>query len=271
MQREQAPTVVETSRTSKSPWALVRQAAGSPPELALKVRRLGRALRTYGDQGELDRRLERLVERGYLERVPTRVQLVVGAIDMLRFWISPAAAQYYRDLGIAFSFHQILRVLDDSTSMIDPTGLLSERDTIIGHLMQVVHANPCYDLQLLEVHDDGLGELERQLEAMLAGVHPRAASIGAIVEDAGYHRRLLDYVKSYRRHPDADAPLRDNVATDPQWRPIERTFGTLPRAMDYFSKMPTTVTAAARHLATVRSFPLELAAPEPPPLESLAN
>ena len=77
--------------------------------------------------------------------------------------------------GISFGFHQLLRVLDDPVSMIDPTGFLSERDTMIGHLMQVTHLNPIYDVQLLQAFPDGLDELERQLEAMLAGRHPRRA------------------------------------------------------------------------------------------------
>ena len=146
--------------------------------------------------------------------------------------------------------------------MVDPTGFLSTRDNIIGHLMQVVHANPAYDLQLLESHEDGLAELERQLEAMIAGTHPRAGSIGAIVEEPDYHACLLAYVREYRRSPDVEAPLRDNVARDPRWRVLERTFGTVPGAMRYFAKLPRTPLAAARHLLTVKAFPVELAEPE---------
>ena len=33
---------------------------------------------------------------------------------------------------------------------------------------------------------------------MVAGTHPRARTIGAIVEDPGYHARLLDYVRRFR-------------------------------------------------------------------------
>jgi hypothetical protein len=252
-----------TMRTTASPWRLVAQTAGTPTELLDKGRRLRTALRQYGDAPELARRLARLAERGYLDQlaVPTRLQLVVGAIDMLRFWISPAAAQYYADRGIHYGFHQLLRVLDDPASMIDPTGLLSDQDVIIGHLMQVVHANPCYDLQLLEAHDDGLAELERQVRAIIAGAHPRTASIRAIVEEPDYHQRLLDYVVAYRSDRTAAAPIRANVAADPHWGPIERTFGSLPTTLEYFAKMPKTLAAAARHLIEVRTFPLELAAP----------
>jgi hypothetical protein len=247
-----------TARTTKSPWTLIRNAAGPATVWPRKLKDLTRALAAYGDGAGLDERLERLRALGYIERVPTRLQLVVGAIDMLRFWISPAADDYYRSRGIGFAFHQLLRVLDDPSSMVDPTGFLSTRDNIIGHLMQIVHANPAYDLQLLESHEGGLEELERQIEAMLEGTHARAASIGAIVEEPDYHPRLLRYVRDYRVNRDADAPLRDNVAKDPHWQRLVRTFGTLPSAMAYFANLPDAPLAAAIHLLTVRDFPHHL-------------
>lgn len=251
-----------TARLTESPLALMKKAAGTPTQMKEKLVRLARALSAYADGPALDARLARLVELGLIERVPTRLQMLVGSIDMLRFWISPAAADYYASKGIDYTFHQVLRVLDDPASMIDPTGFLSSRDTIIGHLMQVVHANPAYDLQLLESHEGGLEELEAQVLAMIDGTHRRAASIGAVVEEPDYHARLLAFVREYRAHRDADAPIRDNVAADPRWREIERTFGTLPRAMAYFARMPRTPAAAARHLLTVRSFPRHLAPAE---------
>jgi hypothetical protein len=243
------------SRLTEHPMVLLKQAAGTPREMAAKLRRLASALSAYADAPALDERLRRLESLGYLEQVPTRLQLVVGSIDMLRFWISPAAADYYAQKGIHYGFHQILRFLDEPASLLDPTGFLSTKDNIIGHLMQVVHANPAYDLQLLESHDRGLEELEAQVVAMLDGTHPRAASIGAIVEEPDYHARLLGFVREYRAHRDADAPLRENVAKDPRWRALEQTFGTLPRAMAYFAKLPNTPLAAAWHLMTVREFP----------------
>lgn len=248
-----------TARTTEAPWTLIARAAGSPRCWSKKVRELARALSAYADRIALDDRLERLVSLGYIERVPTRLQLVVGSIDMLRFWISPAADDYYRAQGIGFGMHQLLRVLDDPSAMVDPTGFLSTSDAIIGHLMQVVHANPAYDLQLLESHDGGLASLERQLEEMIAGTHPRAASIGAIVEEPDYHARLLAYVRAYRACPDTDAPLRENIASDPHWQRLERTFGTVHGAMRYFANLPATPLAGAVHLLTVHEFPHHLA------------
>lgn len=248
-----------TARKTKGPIALVRQAAGTPREVVGKLRRLASALSAYAQPDVIDARLERLRQLGHLERVPTRLQLVVGSVDMIRFWINPAAADYYRQQGIDYTFHQLLRILDEPASMVDPTGFLSTADNIIGHVMQVVHANPAYDLQLLESHEGGLDELERQVEAMIAGTHPRAASIGAIVEEPDYHERLLGFVRDYKRTRDADAPIRDNVQNDPHFAELERTFGTLPRAMAYFAQLPDRPLAAAWHLLTVRDFPRHLA------------
>jgi hypothetical protein len=219
-----------------------------------KARRLVTAVLAYVDFDALDARLRRLQALGLIDEVPNRVQLIVGAIDMLRFWIVPAAAEYYESKDIDFRFHQVLRFLDDPASLVDPTGFLSERDVIIGHVLQVVHANPAYDLQLLESHDRGLEELEAQTRAMLDGTHPRAASIGAIVEEPDYHARLLEYVQQYRRDRTVRAPVRDNVA-NPRWEKIEATFGTLPAAMRYFARMPRDPASAALHLRRVREFP----------------
>lgn len=253
-----APAPAMTDRLAAPPWRLLLNAVGSPREAAGKARKLVTAVAGLANGAALSDRLGRLRGLGYMDEVPTRLQLVVGSLDMLRFWIAPAARDYYQSKGIDFRFHQLLRVLDDPASMIDPTGFLSARDVIIGHVMQVVHANPRYDLELLASFEDGLAEMESQVVAMLAGSHPRARSIGAIVEDPDYHARLLEYVRAFRRDPGASAPVRENVEASGHLSRVERVFGTLPSSLRYFSKMPRTVLGAVRHLATVRTFPFHL-------------
>jgi hypothetical protein len=127
--------------------------------------------------------------------------------------------------------------------------------------MQVVHANPVYDLQLLSAHDAGLDALDAQLEAMLAGTHERARSIGAIIEDAGYHARLLAFVRAWRRDPTVPAPVRSNVAASPTLSEMERTFGSLTTSMRYFCRLPSDPREALAHLRGVRSFPSHLGEP----------
>lgn len=243
-----------THRVTASAWTLLREAAGTPRDLWRKAGSLVRGLRAYLDHDQTLARLERLQALGHIERIPTRIQRLVGSADMLRFWISPNAADYYASRGIGYGLHQVLRVLDDPLSMTDPLGFLSDRDVIVGHLMQVVHANPTYDLQLLESYDGGIESLVRQLEQMVAGVHPRQESIGAIVEEADYHQRLLAYTLAWRVDPTLPPMRRENVERSPHWSALDATFGSLPTAIRYFCSLPTTWTGAARHLLTVKAF-----------------
>jgi hypothetical protein len=248
-------------RLTASSWTLVRAAIGGPRQIAGKLRRLGRTLRLYLDRREVERRLRALEEKGYIRRRPSRAQIFFGGLDMLRFVIEPASRDYYRQKGISFGFHQLLRVLDDPVSMLDPTGFLSERDTIVGHVMQVVHLNPVYDLQLIQMFPDGLEDFERQVQAMVDGTHPRYGTIGAIVEDPAYHARLLDYVRRFRRDPLTPPPVRaeQTLRDDPCFAAAERTFATLPGFIEYCNRLPTGLSALLRRLHAVKKFPADLA------------
>jgi hypothetical protein len=126
--------------------------------------------------------------------------------------------------------------------------------------MQVVHLNPIYDLQLLQMFPDGLEVFEREIESMLAGTHPRARTIGAIVEEPGYHARLLDYVRRYRRDPTTAPPVRQaqTLRDDPVFAAAERTFATLPGFVAYCNALPRDFRSLRRRLRTLRAFPIEL-------------
>ncbi len=250
-------------RQTEPAWRLIRDAIGGPRAIGGKAVRLARTLRLWLDRSELERRLVRLETLGFIRRRPTRAQLFFGALDMLRFVIEPASRDYYRQRGLDFSFHQWLRWLDDPVSLLDPTGFVSDRDTIIGHVMQVVHLNPVYDLQLIQMFEDGLEDFERQVQAMVDGTHPRARTIGAIVEDPDYHARLLAYVRRYRADPATPPMVREEqtLRADPHFAAAERTFATLPGYVDYCSRLPRSAAALWRRLRTVRSFPLELGDP----------
>ena len=252
-------TMTGTSRRqTDSPWRLVRSAIGGRPQLVEKTRRLGRTLRLWMSTREIDSRLDQLELRGFTARRPTRLQILFGSLDMVRFVIEPASRDYYRQRGISFGLHTLLRFLDDPVSIIDPTGFLSERDTIIGHVLQVVHLNPIYDLQLLSMFPDGLDELERQTAEMVAGTHPRAGTIGAIVEDPAYHARLLAYVRQWRADPTTPDLVREEqtIRTDPAYALAEKTFATLPGFLGYCLTLPTDLPSLlARHRAT-RQFPI---------------
>jgi hypothetical protein len=248
-------------RQTANSWTLIRTAVGGWREIAGKLRRLARTIVLYVNGGEIERRLRTLQEKGFIRRRPARLQILFGGLDMLRFVIEPASRDYYRQKGISFGFHQLLRVLDDPVSMLDPTGFLSDRDTIVGHVMQVVHLNPVYDLQLIQMFPDGLEDFERQVEAMVNGTHPRRRTIAAIVEDPDYHRRLLDYVRRFRQDPAAAPPVREEqtLRSDPVFAAAERTFATLPGFIEYCNKLPTGLAALLRRHRATKRFPVELA------------
>jgi hypothetical protein len=248
----------EAARLTSSPLALVVQAIGGPRQIAGKLRRLARTLRLYIDRREIDRRLSELERKGYLTGRPAPLQILFGGLDMLRFVIEPASRDYYRQKGISFGFHQLLRILDDPASMLDPTGFLSDRDTIVGHVMQVVHLNPVYDLQLIQMFPDGLEDFERQVQAMVDGTHPRHATIGAIVEDPDYHRRLLDYVRRFRADQQTPPPVRQEqtLRNDPNFAAAEKTFATLPGFIGYCHTLPRGFFPLAHRLRTLQKFPI---------------
>jgi hypothetical protein len=258
-------TARAAARKTASPRQLVVAAIGGPRAIGGKWLRIARTTRIGLDPRAVRARLAELERKGFIDEQPGRWQIAFGGLDMLRFVIEPASRDYYAQHGISFCFHQLLRVLDDPVSMIDPTGFLSERDTIIGHVMQVVHLNPIYDLQLLQMFPDGLEELEAQVAAMVAGTHPRHGTIGAIVEDPGYHARLLDYVRRFRRDPDTPPLVRQEqtLRDDPIFAAAERTFATLPGFIRYCNRLPAEFGALAKRSRQLRAFPVELAEPAP--------
>lgn len=254
------PPAEGTLRQTASAWTLLRTAVGGPRQVAGKLGRLGRTLRLWVSPSAIDARLRELERKGYIAQRPTRLQILFGSLDMLRFVIEPASRDYYAQKGIDFNLHQVLRALDDPVSIVDPTGFLSDRDTIIGHVMQVVHLNPIYDLQLLQMFPDGLDEIERQVEQMVDGTHPRAKTIGAIVEEEGYHERLLAYIRRYRANPDTPPIVRaeQTLREDPAFAAAERTFATLPGFIAYCNALPRDFRTLRRRLRTLDAFPVEL-------------
>ena len=77
---------------------------------------------------------------------------------------------------------------------------------------------------------------------------------GAIVEEPDYHARLLAFVRAWRIDRTTPPMLRDNVAASPAFAILEKTFGSMDGAMNYFCTLPTSVAGAAHHLRTVHAF-----------------
>ena len=238
-----------TDRLKQNPVKLMVRAIGSPPVMLNKTARFVETLFNTFYLPTQRKRLQRLKDIGFIERIPSQKQLWFGAYDMLRYFITPGAASYYKTKKINFTFHQILRLLNDPSGISDPIGIRVPRDTIICHLLEVVHANPVYDLQLLDQFEDGLEEMEKQTGQMLNGEHPRHSSIMAITEDKDYHSRLLEYVKKYRKDPSERQMIRASgtAREDIHFLLAECQYGTLPSAFRYFNRLPNSFSALWKH------------------------
>ncbi|MFN8295008.1 MAG: hypothetical protein U0T69_02375 [Chitinophagales bacterium] len=241
-----------TDRLKQHPLKLILRAIGSPSVILNKTARLISTLFNTFYLPAQKKRLQRLQQIGFIETIPSQKQLWFGAYDMLRYFISPGAASYYKTKNINFTFHQILRFLNDPSGISDPIGIRVPRDTIICHLLEVVHANPVYDLQLLDQFEDGLQEMEKQTQQMLDKTHPRYTSITAITEDENYHARLLEYVKKYRINPLEKQMLRASgtAREDAHFLLAECMFGTLPSAFRYFNRLPDSFSELWQHART---------------------
>ena len=88
--------------------------------------------------------------------------------------------------------------------MMDPVGLFSSRDTIIQHVLQTFHRHATYDLVLLSGHENGVEEMQRQLNQLAAGTHLHQRSLDALVEDGSYHDRLRKDVAEFAENPHVD-------------------------------------------------------------------
>jgi len=194
----------------KEKLSLLAEVIGDGDAQLRKLRHLRATLALYRSPEELQRRLSRLCELGYAAHVPTRAQVLFGGLDMLRFLIEPGAREARMSLG----FQRLLWTLADPAAWLDPGGLTSERDAIVEHLLSMLHENARYDLQLLQMFPDGWDALERALQALVSGTHPRSQQLRASAKDPLYHEQLLDYLQRLRRDPHAAPPRRARETPD---------------------------------------------------------
>lgn len=255
----------KSHRQTASALRLMRDALGPMRVWPGKFKRFNQSLSVIFDETERMRRLNLLKKKGLIDQIPSMAQIFFGSLDMLRYYIDPGARDYYESRGINYTFHNLLKVLDDAASVIDPSGIRSPRDTIIGHVLHVVHANPIYDIQLLEMFDDGVEEMEKQTRQMLDGTHPRHKTISAIVEDPQYHQRLLDYIVKYRKDPLTPMLHRqayESRKSTPDFILCEAQFGTLDGTFRYFSKLPKTMMGLVRHYLEDKTINIDYCDPD---------
>ena len=150
---------------------------------------------------DLHKRLGVFLERGLIERVPTRWQLLQGQLEMAPYVIVPDPTDGPRYQGTLFG-HPLLR-----TPLVFSQvgwehvrighGLDNRPHALYMHLNFVFHEGmPTYDLQLVHTVPDGLATLRRITQEIEDGasaqrrVQRTIASL--IIPDASsYRRRLL--------------------------------------------------------------------------------
>lgn len=233
---------------ARSRGRLLIDVLGGPRQNHDKLTQLVGFFHGLSSPAQVRARLLTLRELGHCDHVPSIAQLLLAARDQLSFGLAEDTKEFYRSQGIPWTFHNLRRVVAFPSSMIDPVGLFSPRDTIIHHVLQTFHRHPLYDLVLLRAHDRGLEEMEAQLLQLLAGTHPHQRSLTSLIEDGSYHQRLLNDVREVKRDPHMPPrPIPAGLVDNPQLMLAMDQFKDLRGYTNYASRL--TVTPAEALLA----------------------
>lgn len=236
------PPLSPPSWISRTRLSLLMGAVGGPGYNARKLRSTGATLGAYLHWPTVRARLQRLRDCGLTESVPSFSQLMVGGQHMMLGASSDETRLFYESQGIGFTFHNFRRLVDYPSSMLDPVGFFSDRDTLVHHILTTSHRHPVYDFQLLLMFDDGLDELSRRLELAVRGEDRDQLRLDQLVEDPGYYQRLLPQVREFCSDP--------SMGTIPLEYPYSRD-ARLLMAMDQFKDVPGFIRYACRLDAVV--------------------
>lgn len=183
-------------------------------------------------------RLQRLVDLGHCTERPTLAQLLVASRHQLSFSLGADTKAFYAAQQIPWTLHNVRRFVAYPTTMMDPVGLFSPRDTIIHHVLQTFHRHATYDLVLLRSHEGGLDEFQRQLDALADGSHLHQHSLDSLVEDGSYHDRLRRDVPEFAANPFVQArPIPPGLVDDPYLMLAMEQFKDIRGYTDYASRL----------------------------------
>ena len=218
-------------------WSLCLDVVGGWRQNVDKLSQLVRLLATLFRPSLSLSRLRRLADQGHCEAIPTMSQLWVAARHQLSFSLGADTRAFYKAQGIPWTFHNLRRLVAYPTTMMDPIGLLSPRDTIIQHVLQTFHRHATYDLVLLLAHEGGVEAMQAQLDQLARGTHLHQRSLDALVEDGSYHDRLRRDVPEFAANPHVPArPIPPGLSDD----------ALLMLAMDQFKDLRGYTNYAAR-------------------------
>ena len=221
----------------RSILTLVADVIGGWRQNLNKVVEIGRMFMAMARPALVRARLHRLKALGHCDVIPSMPQLLVASRDQLSFSLGADTKEFYRSQNIPWVFHNVRRFIAYPTTMMDPVGLFSSRDTIIQHVLQTFHRHATYDLVLLRGHEDGVPEMKRQLDQVASGVHLHQRSLDSLVEDGSYHERLKRDVAEFLENPHVQArDLPEGLVDNPY----------LMLAMDQFKDVRGYTAYAAR-------------------------
>jgi len=224
-------------------------ALGTPRDVFRKIGNAWRTIVTTFNRKERQGRLKQLKSQGLLEEIPTEWQIWNASRDMLVNYIIPSNGEFYEHYEQNQYWLQFLRVFDEPSTMMDPTGLAVSRDMVVSHLLHVVHISAAYDVGLLHMFPDGIEELESQLEQFVAGSHPRQTAIETLLERQEYPGELLAALKLYKENPQTHWKVTTfetpNGCEDLLEDGLEK-YGTIGRLLNYSLTLPATPWASAR-------------------------
>ena len=227
----------------------LKAATGGPRTFARKLKRAGTTARRMLDRSEREVRIARLQKHGIVGDAPNDWQLVQGAWHMMFGYILPSNEEFYEHYEQGHWWHQLMRVLEEPATMMDPIGFGLEQQTLLTHLVEVVHASAGYDVALLFMWDDGITRLRDQLQQVVDGTHPRQARIEALLEHPDYPARLLQALDHYEADPAANwrvhtVPAPEGCDALFDWG-ID-TFGSPGRLFEYCHTLPPTVGSSVK-------------------------
>ncbi len=229
----------------RSRWKLAADVVGGLRQNRDKVVQLAGFFHGLVSPALVRARLERMRQLGHCDVVPTVAQLLLAARDQLSFGLAEDTKEFYESQGIPWTFHNLRRVVAFPSTMMDPVGLFSPRDTIIHHVLQTFHRHPLYDLLLLRAYDGGLEEMEAQVVQLLEGTHPHQRSLTSLIEDGSYHRRLLDDVREVMDNPHVEPrPIPEGLVDDPHLMLAMDQFKDLRGYTNYASRLDVTAAGA---------------------------
>ena len=231
----------------RSRWRLLGDVIGGWRQNLDKLVHLVALVGAFLRPGRVRRRLERLRGLGHIDAIPTLPQILVAGRDQIMVSASEETKIFYRSQGIPWIFHNLRRFISGPATMLDPVGLFLPRDAIAQHVLQTFHRHPVYDLVLLRAHAQGLEEMARQAQQILAGTHRHQRALTSLIEDGSYHARLPREIAAIQANPHIEArEIPPGLVDDPQMMLAMDQFKDIRGFTAYAARLRVGVTDALR-------------------------